>query len=72
MNRNPQQKSPWEFRKEGPGISGEFTMDLLLGPGDYLLIPPVFTRWVDMGCLLRLAVKMLLDGLRDRRNHEKS
>lgn len=47
-------------------------MDLLVGPGGYLLIPPVFTRWVDMGCLLRLSVKMLLDGLRDRRNHEKS
>ena len=25
--------------RRGPGFLGEFTMDLLLGPGDYLLIP---------------------------------
>lgn len=71
MNRNPQQKSPWEFQKEGPGISWDLHMDLLLGPGDYLLIP-LFSPGGLIWGLLRLSVKMLLDGLRDRRNHEKS
>ena len=37
------------------------------GPGITCWYPCWYTRWVDMGCLLRLSVKMLLDGLKDRR-----
>lgn len=39
MNRNPQQKSPWEFRKEGPGISWGIYHGFTAGARGYLLIP---------------------------------
>ena len=57
--------------RRGPGFLGIY-YGFTGGARGLPVDTPVFTRWVDMGCLLRLSVKMLLDGLRDRRNHEKS
>lgn len=58
--------------RRGPGFLGIYH-GFTAGARGLPVDTPVDTPgWVDMGCLLRLSVKMLLDGLRESRNHEKS